>query len=191
MSSNKLLVGISGSVGVLSMPDYLLVLKSYYQNIRAIMTQAAQSFMPKSSLALVVGDVYTDFFPSTGPYVNHIQLSNWADLVIVLPATANILAEVAHGLAGSLLTATILAHEKPVVFFPNMNDGMWNQKVVQRNVSILKDLGHIIVEPPFQDGVAIGTGKRETGRYLPLPEVVARFLEEEIKRRTEAYVQGS
>lgn len=146
-SSHKLLVGITGSLGILATPPLLTALATAFGDVRVIMTPAACTFIPASTMQHLCRKVYTDEEHDA----SHIELARWADHFIVLPTTANTLGQVAHGLAENLLTQTILAYSKGVVFFPNMNQMMWEKRVVQRNIELIREDGHEIYIPEPQE----------------------------------------
>ena len=188
MIEENLLIGITASMSVMGMPTYLLFLKETFSNIKVIMTECSQYFISKEAMSLIEGSVYTNMFPLPSKRDDsHVSLAEWVDLFIVLPATAHILAEVAHGFAGSLLSATILSNEKPVIFFPNMNDSMWLNPATQKNVSLLKSYGHIIIPPVNSTGYQYAQGKKITGGFMPMPQELIAILKAEIdKRRNKA-----
>ena len=106
--------------------------------------------------------------PSYRP--EHISLSEWPDLVFVAPATADLLARVAAGLGDSLLTLTVLASRKPTVFAPAMNDRMWSNPIVQRNIRTLRDAGYTLLEPSAGH---LACGAYGPGRLPEVPELLA------------------
>ncbi len=125
---DKLLVGVSGSVAVLNLPSYLATLRAELaREVRVIMTAAAASMLPPSTVALVCDGVFLDREPAVEKRPGHIELARWCEMFVVLPATANVIGQTANGLGSNLLTTTILASPKPVVFYPNVNDVMWEQ----------------------------------------------------------------
>ncbi|MEW2505758.1 flavoprotein [Amycolatopsis sp. CA-161197] len=140
----KLLLGVSGSVAVLSLPAYLHAFRAAgVRQIVAVLTTTAARFLPAGSLAVLCDRVCTDEDPAGG----HVALGRWADRALILPATANLLGTVAHGLAPTLLTTTVLAADCPVTFAPAMNPVMWQRPAVQRNVALLREDGHDVVDP--------------------------------------------
>ncbi|MGW3991863.1 flavoprotein [Amycolatopsis sp. NPDC004772] len=140
----KLLLGVSGSVAVLSLPAYLHAFRAAgVHQIVAVLTPAAERFLPATALSVLCDRVCTEADPAGG----HVALGRWADHALVLPATANLLGTVAHGLAPTLLTTTVLAADCPVTFAPAMNPVMWQRPAVQRNVAQLRADGHDVVDP--------------------------------------------
>ncbi len=173
---------MTGSFGMLSMPAYLQHFRNIFSSIKVIMTESAKEFIPEESLSLIVGPIYSRLFPlsSTPKEFCHVQLARWADLFIVLPATANILAEAAHGTSSSLLSSTILCYQKPIIFVPSMNKAMWDHPATQRNISILKEYGHKIIAPKQQMGFEYASGAVVEGKYAPPLDEILQFIREEI-----------
>jgi phosphopantothenoylcysteine decarboxylase/phosphopantothenate--cysteine ligase len=138
--------------------------------VRPILTKAGAEFVTPLSLAALAEDkVYQDLFSLTDEHeMGHIELSRSADLVVVAPATADLIGKAAHGLAGDLASTTLLATDKPVLMAPAMNVRMWLHPATQRNVATLKTDGVTFVGP--EDG-AMACGEFGPGR-LAEPEVI-------------------
>jgi phosphopantothenoylcysteine synthetase/decarboxylase len=106
-------------------------------------------------------------------------------MFVILPATANVIGQAANGLGSSLLTTTILACPTPVVFCPNIHPTMWNKAVVQRNVGILREDGHVVIEPEAATAYEVDSGQTIDSLVVPEPsDLVGRLLE--IYRRDES-----
>lgn len=183
MISANVLVGITGSIACLSSPAYIQALSEKFSHIRVIMTESAQTFIPKQSIQLFCSNVHTKLFPNQPADMSHAQLAQWADLFIIVPATAHCMAQAAHGLAGSLLLATVLAHSLPILFFPNMNRAMWDNPATQRNRKILEEYGHRIILPVEREGLNHASGQKALDEYMSLPHEVIHILEREIHTR--------
>lgn len=140
------------------------------------MTAAAARMLPPSTVALVCDEVLLDEEPSREKKPGHIELANWADMFLVLPASANILGQVANGLAQDLLTTTVLASRGPVVFCPNVNETMWSKEAVQRNLRALVEDGHFVVQPERAPAYEVGTGEIAYTRVLPEPDALVQHL---------------
>ncbi|MXV21741.1 flavoprotein [Deinococcus xianganensis] len=166
----NLLIGVSGGVQSAFIAQYLNSFRlNFAENIRLIMTEMSTTMVSRK-----VVDTYltTPSFLSLWDRheeirAPHIQLPNWADLFIVVPASANCLGKAANGIADDLLSTAILSYSGTIIFAPAMNPLMWENKIVQRNVNILKEVGHYIV-PPLE-GISVTTGKWDTG-LGPTPE---------------------
>jgi phosphopantothenoylcysteine synthetase/decarboxylase len=182
---DRLLVGASGSIGVVELPAYLANFRAgLARQVRVIMSENAADMIPAHTVALFCDRVFREHEDSLQKQPGHIQLTQWADMFVVLPASVNVLAGAANGMASCLLTTSILASPKPVVFCPNTNDLMWDKPATQRNLQTLRNDGHVIVEPDLVDAYDVDTGEMGRGRTLPPPErLIPRLLE--IYRRRE------
>ncbi|MCD0484758.1 hypothetical protein LO771_20765 [Streptacidiphilus sp. ASG 303] len=186
--ARRLLVGVCGSGNVLSLPAYLLALRSGDDvEIRAVMTRSAAAILPAAALRLICDEVYCDGVDELA--AGHVGLAMWAERFVVLPATANMLGQAAHGLASGLLSSALLAYERPAVFFPCMNRRMWEQPSVRRNVAQLRADGHVVVEPVPVRGWEIATRSMQTNVGLRPPAAVAAMVGE--LRRMELGVRGA
>ena len=148
----NLLVGMTGSVGAVAVPQYLFLLrKTFAREIRVMMSRAAQKFLSPYVLRLFSDHrVYTDTFESTDEIkVPHIELTRSAELFLIMPATANIIGKAANGICDDLISTSIVACQAPVVFVPSMNEAMWSNKAVQVNLQRLKTLGYLVLEPTY------------------------------------------
>jgi phosphopantothenoylcysteine synthetase/decarboxylase len=173
--TGRLLIGATGSATVVALPSYLSALRIRFSGtVTVFMTHTAATFLPASTAALFADRVVTGDDPAGWPKDNHASLAAGHDLLAVLPATANILAETATGAASNLLSATILATAIPVVFFPVMSAEMWQKPAVQRNVAQIRHDGHHVIDPPWGPRYDISLGEFVGG---PLPPAPPRFLE--------------
>jgi phosphopantothenoylcysteine synthetase/decarboxylase len=170
-----LLLGVCGSGNLLALPQHLLAIRGRGDVvIHAVMTRSAAAILPPSTLRLLCDEVSCDGADELR--VGHVRLAAWADQVVVLPATANMLGQVAHGLAGGLLSSALLATEAPVLFFPTMNRRMWTQSSVRRNVATLRGDGHVVVEPSMDKAWEIATRSMQPNPGLPAPATVAALI---------------
>ncbi|MBL6931913.1 MAG: bifunctional phosphopantothenoylcysteine decarboxylase/phosphopantothenate--cysteine ligase CoaBC [Rhodospirillales bacterium] len=152
MSKSVLLI-VSGGIAAVKCPDLIRRLGEKGIRTRCILTRGGREFVTPLSLAALSGEkVYEDLFSlSDESEMGHIELSRSADLVVVAPATANILARMASGLADDLATTALLATDKPVMVAPAMNVMMWRHPATQNNLQILKDRGVMIIGPEEGD----------------------------------------
>ena len=179
----RLLVGVSGSVAVLSLPSYLATLRAELAaEIRVIMTAAAASMLPPSTVALICDGVFVDEKLTREKKPGHIELARWCDMFVVLPASANVLGQAANGMAPNLLSTTILASPRPVIFCPNVHAVMWSKPAVQRNVQTLRGDGHVIIEPELALAYEVDSGEMRESWVIPDPERLVERLRE-IQRR--------
>lgn len=172
----RLLLGMTGSLGMLSMPAYLIQLRQHFSEVKLIITHSASQFMARGCFEMLSDGVYTSEFPISQANMMHIELARWAQLFAVIPASGHVLAQAAHGFADTLLSATILAYEKRVIFFPNMNSAMWKNQALQRNVSLLREYGHKVVDPIEKPAFEYASRKIEVNHVLPSVESVLSML---------------
>jgi phosphopantothenoylcysteine decarboxylase/phosphopantothenate--cysteine ligase len=145
----KVLVGVTGGISAYKVPGVIRRLREAGHEVKTIATDAAFHVIPEETLAIATGEhIYTEktWWEESGR-VEHVSLARWADLVLVAPATADALARAAIGLGDDLLSATILAGAKKVLWAPAMNPEMWDNPATRRNVETLKSWGHSFVGP--------------------------------------------
>ena len=145
----KILVGVTGGIAAYKAPGVIRRLREMGYEVRTVATEAAFRFVPEETLAIASGDrVHTDttWWERSGR-VEHVSLARWADLVLVAPATADAMARAAIGLGDDLLSATILAGARRVLWAPAMNPEMWSNPATARNAETLKGWGHGFVGP--------------------------------------------
>ncbi|WP_456275137.1 flavoprotein [Bacillus sp. AK128] len=175
MSKPKnILLGLTGSISVSNIIPYIgAIQNSFGCRMHIMMTPAAQSFIPASTLIHSVdGTVFVDL-SEKGPFkMPHVELTHWADAIVILPASANTLAKTAHGFAQDIVSATILASETPTIFFPSMYAGMWRKNSVQQNIKRLIEDDFIIYSTETEkSGLA-----SLSGGSLPTPIEACRFI---------------
>lgn len=171
----NIVLGVTGSIAAYKAAEIasLLVKKGY--RVQVVMTPAATEFItPLTMQAVSQQPVHVEMFNTPRRWdIEHISLAQSADLVLVAPATADIIGLVAGGTAGNLLTTTIMATKAPVVFAPAMNTGMFENPIFQHWMGFLKGMGYIFIEP--EEG-HLACGASGKGR-LPAPEKVVAFVE--------------
>jgi phosphopantothenoylcysteine decarboxylase/phosphopantothenate--cysteine ligase len=168
----RILLGVSAGIAAYKALDLASKLTQRGDEVRTIMTPHSLRFVtPLSFRAVTRQQVYTDTFeddPDHRP--EHISLADWPDVLCVAPATADLIARMAAGLGDNLLTVTIIASTKPVIVAPAMNDKMWGNPIVRRNVESLKALGYRFVEPGTGQ---LACGTTGPGRLADPPDLVA------------------
>jgi phosphopantothenoylcysteine synthetase/decarboxylase len=177
MSTRRLLIGVCGSGNLVVLPQHLLAIRASCDvEIRAVMTRSAATMLSDTTLRMLCDEVYRDGVDDMA--VNHVELVTWAHRVVVIPATANILGQVSHGLASGLLTSALLAAPSPILFFPAMNRRMWTNLSVQRNVAQLRADGHIVREPAMDRAWEVASRSMQINPGLPaaVPALVTEFL---------------
>lgn len=145
----KIVVGVTGGIAAYKAPGVIRRLRETGYEVRVVATGAAFRFVPEETLAIAAGEgVHTEktWWEHSGR-VEHVSLARWADLVVVAPATADAMAKASVGLGDDLLSATILAGAKRVLWAPAMNPEMWRSPATMRNVETLKSWGHRFVGP--------------------------------------------
>jgi len=175
LEGRTVVLGVAGGIAAYKAPEIVRALKAAGARVRVVLTRSAREFTTPLALQTVSGEtVATDLFDLTQEsQIGHIDLADGADVVLVAPATANLLAKVAHGVADDLLTTVLLATRAPVVLAPAMNVHMLGNPVVVANLGALRARGHRLVEP---DVGQLACGYEGRGR-LPDPPV----LVEEVK----------
>lgn len=158
----NILVGITGSIAAYKAFELIRQRTRRGDDVRVILTRSAQHFATALSCQTLSGnDVYLDQFVLTRG-IKHLALSAWADILVVAPATANIIGKAACGIADDLLSTTIVSFPKPILFVPAMDNGMWRNNIVQKNVKSLGDAGYRVLEPAIG---ALASGKTGYGRF--------------------------
>jgi len=172
----KVVLGVTGCIAAYKAIEVMRGLQKGGASVRVILTRSAQKFVaPLTFEALSGENVLTDMFPSR-PDVDfpHIRIVQNAQLLAVVPATANILGKFAHGIADDLLSTAYLSCAAPVLLAPAMNVEMWNNQAVRENVEILRRRGHHIVEP---EAGTLACGMEGEGRLADVGAIVSRILE--------------
>ncbi len=147
--SNNILLGVSASIAAYKACDLITELRDAGYAVRVAMTKDAHHFITALTLQSFAGqDVVEDFFSVPGRVKPvHIELAKASDLILIAPASADIIAKLAHGLADDVLCCTVLASEAPLIVVPAMNEKMYKNKFTQENLKRLKDNGAKIIEP--------------------------------------------
>jgi phosphopantothenoylcysteine decarboxylase/phosphopantothenate--cysteine ligase len=161
LTGKTIILGVTGGIAVYKAADLASKLTQGGASVKVIMTKNAQEFVtPLTFEAITTNAVITDMFQTNAEHrINHISLAEVADLIVVAPATANIIAKLANGMADDMLSTTILATRAPVVIAPAMHTGMWQNEITQTNIARLKERGFYIIEP--------ATGRLASGGYGP------------------------
>lgn len=175
LAGKKILLGVTGGIAAYKAPILVRRLRQAGAEVEVVLTRAAQEFVTPTSLAAVAGRP-----PRTGIFdldaeaaMGHIELARWADSIVIAPATANCLAQLAHGAAPDLLTTLCLATRAPIVVVPAMNNVMWESPPVQANLVRLQDFGYAVIPP---DSGEQACGEIGPGR-MPEPEAIVGFLD--------------
>ncbi len=188
MAQKQILLIVGGGVAAYKALELTRLLRKAGVGVRPILTPAGAQFVTPLSLAALAEDkVYSELFSLTDEAeMGHIQLSRSADLVVVVPATADLMAKAAHGLAGDLASTTLLATDKPVLMAPAMNVRMWEHPATQRNLATLKADGVAFVGP---DEGAMACGEFGPGRMAE-PAVIFGAIMGRLKGEAERPLAG-
>lgn len=174
LQGKKIVLGVTGGIAVYKAVDLVSRLRKAGCEVRVVMTEHAQQFVTPLTFKEISGNaVATSMWNANQEFnVEHIALANWADVFLVAPATANILAKMACGIADDLLSTTLLAAQAPIVVCPVMNTGMYQNPATQENIAKLQERG-VTVMPPAVGHLACGTSG--PGR-LPEPQQIVEFM---------------
>jgi phosphopantothenoylcysteine synthetase/decarboxylase len=167
----RIVLGVTGSIAAFRAADLASAMVQEGWEVHAILTPDGARFItPLTLAALTHRPVHTSLWEEgEGGRMTHLDLAGAADVVVVAPASADCLARAAHGMAGDVLGAVLLATRAPILFVPAMNSHMWQHPATQANVEILKSRGARWVGP--SEG-RLACGVEGPGRMAPIPEVV-------------------
>ncbi|MGH3612545.1 MAG: bifunctional phosphopantothenoylcysteine decarboxylase/phosphopantothenate--cysteine ligase CoaBC [Pseudonocardia sp.] len=171
MPAPRVLLGVSGGIAAYKSAELLRRLTETGHAVRVLPTVSALEFVGAATFEALSGQpVYTGVFTDV-PSVSHVTLGQQADLVVVAPATADLMARAAHGRADDLLTAALLTARCPVLFAPAMHTEMWEHRATRANVALLRSRGTVVMEPASGRLTGVDTGP---GR-LPDPAEIAEL----------------
>ena len=180
MKQPSILLIISGSIAAYKSLDLIRRLREQQITVRCIITKGGEQFVaPLSVAALSENQAYTDLFSLKDEVeMGHIRLSREADLVVVAPASADLIAKMANGLADDLASATLLASNKTVLVAPAMNTQMWNHPATQRNIKQIQSDGAIIIDPA--EGM-LACGETGAGRMADV-DAIAKIIFKQLNK---------
>lgn len=170
----KIVLGITGSIAAYKAAELVRLLKGAEYDVRVVMTEGAAAFIsPLTLQTLSEHPVHQWLFdPVTEATMSHIELARWADLVLIAPATAHIMAKLAHGMADDLLSTLCLATQAPLMIAPALNSIMWQNAVTQANVALLKRRGVEFIGP---DSGVQACHEVGVGRLVEPAEIVGQI----------------
>ena len=171
LNNKNLLLIVCGGISAYKNLDLIRNLKNLGMNIKVILSKSAKEFVtPLSIASLSKNKVFDNEFTLNNEIeMDHIALSRWADLVMVCPATANIISEISQGCAKDLITTVIMASNKKVFLIPAMNSKMWENKINQLNVKKLKEAGYYFLGP---DSGELACGEFGIGKMSKIDEII-------------------
>ena len=173
LAGKHILVGISGGIAAYKMPELIRLLKKAGADVQVTTTKNALEFVTSLTLQTVSGHkVYSDVFAAINEHsTEHISLPDWADMMLIAPATANVLCKMAHGIADDALTTTFAAMRKPVVIAPAMNTNMYESPATQEAIRTLSQWDNITMLDAASGELACGTTGK--GRMQEVDVLVA------------------
>lgn len=176
LTGKHIVLGITGGIAAYKSAEIVSRLRHLGADVHVIMTKNATEFItPLTLQTLAANPVVTDTFAEPEEWnVEHVALAKLADIFVIAPATANILAKMANGIADDMLSTTVLATKAPVLAAPAMNTGMWTAKATQQNVSVLKERGVLFSGPA--SGM-LACGDEGAGRMSEPAEIVQKIQE--------------
>ncbi len=168
--NKKILIIVGGGIAAYKALDLIRLLKKNSNEVKTILTKSGKEFVTPLSITTLTGNkTYEDIFDKNSEAeIDHISLSRWADLIIVLPTTANFMTKLSLGKAEDLATTIILASNKDILLVPAMNVRMWIHKATQKNVKILQDYGYLFLGPQKGEMACgeYGEGKMSSPRQI-------------------------
>ena len=177
----KILLIISGGIAAYKSLELIRILKKNNIKVQVILTKGGEKFVTALSVAALSEEkVYQDLFSlKDETEMGHIRLSRENDLIIVAPASANIIAHTAAGISNDLATTVLLAANKPIFFAPSMNVEMWNNPITQKNIKFLKNNNFNFIGPDTGD---LACGEEGDGR-MSEPHKIFEYITSTIKKK--------
>jgi len=182
MRGKTIVVGVSGGIAAYKACEAVRLLVQAGATVQVVLTRAAEEFVTPLTLQTLSGRPVArrTFDLTEESEIGHIRIADTADALLIAPATANVIAKLATGIADDLLTTVVLATRAPVLVAPAMNVHMWENATVQANVARLRDAGHVVIEPASG---ALACGYEGAGR-LPEPDVLVEEVAVAVTEKT-------
>ena len=170
LKDRNILLGITGSIAAYKAAEIVRLLRKRGATVYPLMTQAATHFIhPLTLMSLAAQEASLDLFEMKRGRMRHLSLARLADLVLIAPVTANVMGKIAHGIADDLLTTIVMATKAPIILAPAMDEGMYENPVVQANIRELKSRGMRFIGP--EEG-ELASGEVGKGRMAEPPKIV-------------------
>jgi phosphopantothenoylcysteine decarboxylase/phosphopantothenate--cysteine ligase len=184
LKDREIVLGVTGGIAAYKAAEFVRLLAKKGAHVHVVMSQNAQEFVTPLTFQTLSGNpVVTDPFALLeDSQIGHIALADLAELIVILPATANIIGKIANGIADDFLSTMVMASKAPVLFAPSMNVNMWQNQALQKNIQILIERGYQIIEPGEGELACHWYGK---GRLAELDEVMEKaedlFCQKDLK----------
>jgi phosphopantothenoylcysteine decarboxylase/phosphopantothenate--cysteine ligase len=174
LKGKEIVLGVTGGIAAYKAAEFVRLLIKEEVRVHVVMTRNAQEFITPLTFQTLSGNpVVTDPFAHIEEEkIGHIALADLAELIVILPATANIIGKIANGIADDFLSTMVMASKAPVLFVPSMNVNMWESKALQKNIQTLLERGYYFMEPGEGELACHWYGK---GRLAELSEVVEKM----------------
>ncbi len=169
--TRNIILGVTGSIAAFKAAIIVSKLKSLGFDITVIMTKSSQNFIhPLTFRTLSQNKVVTDIFIDESVYdPHHVSIAHKADIIVIAPATANIIGKLASGIADDALTSTVMASKVPVIIAPAMEENMYMNPITQRNISILQEVGYKFIGP---EKGRLASGRTGVGRLADVELII-------------------
>jgi phosphopantothenoylcysteine synthetase/decarboxylase len=174
--TKNIILGVTGSIAAFKAAIIVSKLKSLGFDITVVMTQSSQNFIhPLTFRTLSQNKVVTDIFIDESVYdPHHVSIAHKADIMVIAPATANIIGKLASGIADDALTSTVMASNVPVVIAPAMEENMYMNPITQRNISILQEVGYKFIGP---EKGRLASGRTGVGRLADVELIIQAIID--------------
>ena len=174
LKDKEIIVGITGGIAAYKTAELVRQLTKKGANVHVVMTKNAMEFVTPLTFQTISGNpvIHEMFELFAGSRIGHIALSDIADQLVIVPATANMIGKVANGIADDFLSTMVMATTVPVFFVPSMNTKMWSSKIVEENIQKLKDAGYELMEPASGD---LACGTEGKGRLPAIEEILEKM----------------
>jgi len=180
-ANKKILLIISGGISAYKTLDLIRILRKRGAEIKTVLTRGGKKFVTSLSIASLTNNtIYENIFDSKNESeMDHISLSRWSDLILVAPATANIIAKLAQGRSDDLASTIILASNKQIILVPAMNVRMWTHPATKKNINILHNYGYLTIGPDIGE---MACGEFGEGK-MTSPEEIYKYLKEHLNKK--------
>ncbi|MDI6764532.1 MAG: bifunctional phosphopantothenoylcysteine decarboxylase/phosphopantothenate--cysteine ligase CoaBC, partial [Thermodesulfobacteriota bacterium] len=174
LKGREIILGVTGGIAAYKAAEFVRLLVKQEARVRVVMTRNGQEFITPLTFQTLSGNpVVTDPFALLEEtQIGHIALADLAELIVILPATANIIGKIANGIADDFLTTMVMASRAPVLIAPSMNVNMWENRALQKNIQTLMERGYHLMEPGEGELACHWYGK---GRLAELSEVLEKM----------------